>query len=157
MPKMTMLQALEAMLPTIFNTPLVHIDTFATHQERPYEADCKWFEDHPNRRMYIRGAFDDEFDSELPFDEFMKQPQHQAWVTKERNGFHRVEFVFIGRMFTKQETRTDDDVLDVILRMKQMQGGYGGPECIAYLKPIVEAINATAERTANSSGNDKVN
>ena len=156
MSKVAMLRALESLLPTIFNTPLVHIDTFATHQQRPYEADCKWFAEHPGRRMYIRGAFDDEFDSDLAFDEFMKQPQHQAWVTKERNGFHRVEFVFMGRMFTKEETRTDDDVLDIILRMKQLLGGYGGPECIAYLKPIVEQMNSKA-LAASTNSNKSVN
>lgn len=157
---MTYQQALDAsatLLPTLFNTPLFHLDTVANHKPREWKDDSTFFETHPNRKQYVRGAFDGEFylSDMLPPDHMLRQPQHQSLVLQLAPGIHLCIFVYMGRKLLNTEAKTDSDVAQLLLEMENQQGGWDGPEMREYLAAVKEAINAEAKRIANRSTNSK--
>jgi hypothetical protein len=157
---MTYQQALDAsatLLPTLFNTPLFHLDTIAKHKPREWQEDTNFFTNNPNRKQYVRGSFDGEFyrDEMLPLRYMQRQPQHQSLVIQLAPGIHLCLFVYMGRKLLNTEAKTDSDVAQLLLEMEKQQGGWDGPEMREYLAAVKEAINAEAKRIANRSTNSK--
>jgi hypothetical protein len=157
---MTYQQALDAsatLLPTLFNTPLFHLDTIANHKPREWQEDTNFFTNNPNRKQYVRGSFDGEFyrDEMLPLRYMQRQPQHQSLVIQLAPGIHLCLFVYMGRKLLNTEAKTDSDVAQLLLEMEKQQGGWDGPEMREYLAAVKEAINAEAKRIANRSTNSK--
>jgi hypothetical protein len=157
---MTYQQALDAsatLLPTLFNTPLFHLDTIANHKPREWQEDTNFFKNNPNRKQYVRGSFDGEFyrDEMLPLRYMQRQPQHQSLVIQLAPGIHLCLFVYMGRKLLNTEAKTDSDVAQLLLEMEKQQGGWDGPEMREYLAAVKEAINAEAKRIANRSTNSK--
>jgi hypothetical protein len=162
---MTYQQALDAsatLLPTLFNTPLFHLDTIAKHKPREWQEDTNFFTNNPNRKQYVRGSFDGEFyrDEMLPLRYMQRQPQHQSLVIQLAPGIHLCLFVYMGRKLLNTAAKTDSDVAHLLLEMEKQQGGCDGPEMHEYMRAVGQAIDAEAKRIAipaTTNSNNTVN
>ncbi len=130
---------------------MLRVDTVTVNNNRAYEADTTFFERNPNRRIYIREAFDDEFTSPINITDFLQIPALQVIVIKLGEGMHLVAFVYYGRKFVNLPVKSDTDVAQILTQMQRHIGGYADDEWKHFIEKALDnqqAIEATVNNAA---------
>jgi hypothetical protein len=103
--------------PTLGTLMLAHFSTPERHSADIYSADVLFFATHPNRRMYLRPAFPNEFD----LTDSQERPLLHVLVSLMSPGFHEITPRWRGRVFWG-ELETDQSVAEAVMKMS-LRGG----------------------------------
>jgi hypothetical protein len=150
------LRLLETLPPALFATPMLRMDTCVMKHVRAFDADGKFFAENPQRRLYIRGAFDDEFNMPMDINDYMQIPQMQALVTKLHDGVHLVAFVYYGRALVNTPIATDADVAQVLAAMQRQIGGHGGEEWTRFVRKASDNQQQIDEAVSNAASQKRM-
>ena len=121
---LTALELVHAPKSLFNNEPAIYItDCTSKLNREAYRADCEFLQSNPGRRIYVRAAYQGEFDSFDSVEEFLQLPMIFAQVTQLAPGIHECKVVYYGRKYANVPTRSDSDVAQLLLRMQRDMGG----------------------------------
>lgn len=115
--------------PTIGALMIVRYSAPDLHRRDTYEADTSFFAAHPERRTYVRPAF------ELEFDNNNSKPLPVLWVQVEqyRKGFHRILPVWRGQAFWTDAQADSDEKTGSLVFLMCLRGGLSLSEWYGYI------------------------
>lgn len=109
--------------PTIGTLMVAHFSRPEPQLHAPaiYEADGLFFAMNPERRMYVREAFKNEYDFSANDEQHAQRPTLWVLVVLMTPGHHLLLPVWRGRAFWR-DLQTDQDVANVLYRMCLREG-----------------------------------
>lgn len=109
--------------PTIGSLMVAHFSTPNSEQHNPivYGADGLFFSTYPDRRMYLRPAFRNEYDIYTSESDYEERPTLWVLVSLLSPGHHMILPVWRGRAFW-HGMETDQAVADAVLQMCLREG-----------------------------------
>ena len=119
--------------PTIGTLMIAHFSTPERHRNDIYGADGLFFATHPERRMYLRPAFRNEYDIDENETNNVERPMLWVLVSQLAPGFHMILPVWRGRNFWNgPESSTDEGIASILLQMC-LRGGLNLSEWMSYI------------------------
>lgn len=147
------LRVLAKLAPSIFdNIPGIYLQSCTNKLNLDaYADDCRFFAANLQRRFNIRPVYHGEFDAIDSVTEYLQVPQQFALVSQISLSRHKLALVYCGRKYANVKLSSDDDVWELLQRMRADGGGDAaeiGP-FMAQAETNSKAITATSNTTVN--------